>query len=332
MEQRAEAKKQIRDSSFELLRILCILGILYMHMLGEYGAEMSHGTRMLRVISDSIFNAGVTCFILISGYFGIKRNKKKLICLDLMIIFYNIIGLGLYYLYGHTLGLKDIVSSFLPVLSGKYWFISCYFFLAFLAPYIDILLEQLNRTQMEKFILLLIALFYVIPTFFCFQILQDNGKGLPNMIVIYIIGRYLGKYPCVEKYSKGRLLIAFSVNLCIIVGLNLATGKVTGGLSTIWSRDCSLFILLSAVLIFLLFSQIHFQCKLINRIAGSVLAVYIFSPYVQFVMGFYFEFEKYDGMVTLPIIILGLVFICGCICVVIDQTRKFILDLFTRRQ
>jgi hypothetical protein len=321
-------KKEVRNSSYELLRIISIAGILYMHMLGVYGSGMSSRTQLLRVCSDSLFNAGVTCFILISGYFGIRSNLKKLVRLDLMVIFYDLVGLCLFLAYGYNPGAKTILGMILPVISGRYWFLSCYFFLALLAPYIEILLDHLTKEQFERLILLLLVLFYVIPTVGYFQLMQDNGKGLPNMIVIYIIGRYLGKYPEGNRWGKiktVRLVILFLLNLCVIVGLNLATGKLTGSFSTLWSRDCSLFILLSALLLFELFSRIHFQNRGVNRIAGSVLAVYVFSPFVQFVMEQYIDFYAFDGNVGLPFIIAGLVLVNVCVCVLVDQVRRGIL-------
>jgi hypothetical protein len=230
--------------------------------------------------------------------------------------------------YGYNPGAKTIIGMILPIISGRYWFLSCYFFLALLAPYIEILLDHLTKEQMERLILLLLVLFYVIPTFFYFQLMQDNGKGLPNMIVIYIIGRYLGKYPEGNRWTglqNTKLTVLFLLNLCVIVGLNLATGKLTGSISTLWSRDCSLFILLSALLLFELFSRIHFKSEGVNRIAGSVLAVYVFSPFVQFVMEQYIDFESFDGKAVLPFLIAGLVLVNVCVCVIVDQVRRGIL-------
>ena len=317
-----------RNSSLELLRILSILGILYMHMLAEFGSKMQTGTQLLRVCSDSLFNAGVTCFVLISGYFGIKRNIKKLIYLDLMVIFYDIIGLVLYAMYGQSLGAKNILSAIFPIISGRYWFLSCYFFLALLAPYIEILLDHINKAQAEQLILLLLILFYAIPTFLYFQLMHDEGKGLVNMFVMYIIGRYFGKYKHQIEFSRRRLLVLFLVNLALIIGLNLVTGKVTGSLSTIWSRDCSLFILISALLIFGIFLRMEFRSSVINRIAESVLALYVLSPYVQFVMEQYIPFESYDGKWYLPFVIAGLVMASAAICIGVDQARKGMIKLF----
>ena len=76
-----------RSSNFELLRLLCIFGILMMHTFGGIDTSVSFFNTEIHVLVNSIFNMGVTCFILLSGYFGIRFDFKKLIRLDL---FHNI--------------------------------------------------------------------------------------------------------------------------------------------------------------------------------------------------------------------------------------------------
>ena len=78
-----------RSSNFELLRLLCIFGILMMHTFGGIDTSVSFFNTEIHVLVNSIFNMGVTCFILLSGYFGIRFDFKKLIRLDLMIIFFT---------------------------------------------------------------------------------------------------------------------------------------------------------------------------------------------------------------------------------------------------
>ena len=81
-----------RSSNFELLRLLCIFGILMMHTFGGIDTSVSFFNTEIHVLVNSVFNMGVTCFILLSGYFGIRFDFKKLIRLDLMIIFFTIFG------------------------------------------------------------------------------------------------------------------------------------------------------------------------------------------------------------------------------------------------
>lgn len=74
-----------RNSSIELLRILCIFGIIFMHTIAYGGDELSQMNRYLLIFANCFTNLGVTCFMLISGYFGVRFNLQKLIKLDLMV-------------------------------------------------------------------------------------------------------------------------------------------------------------------------------------------------------------------------------------------------------
>ena len=84
--------KHERSSNFELLRLLCIFGILVMHTFAGIDTAASPGNMLANVFANSLFNTGVTCFILLSGYFGIRFDLKKLIGLDLLVIFFTAVS------------------------------------------------------------------------------------------------------------------------------------------------------------------------------------------------------------------------------------------------
>lgn len=88
---------------------------------------------------------GVTCFILLSGYFGIRFDFKKLIRLDLMIIFFTIFGT----IAVGNLGIKALIKSCIPVISRYYWFISCYFSSAF-NTILNQIPEKLSKENFEN--------------------------------------------------------------------------------------------------------------------------------------------------------------------------------------
>ena len=79
-----------RKSGIELLRILCMFGIVYMHTFGSMLETVYGGNMALAVFENALFNCGVSCFVLISGYFGIKKNTRRLIKLDLTVIFFSL--------------------------------------------------------------------------------------------------------------------------------------------------------------------------------------------------------------------------------------------------
>lgn len=195
--------KHERSSNFELLRLLCIFGILVMHTFAGIDTAASPGNMLANVFANSLFNTGVTCFILLSGYFGIRFDLKKLIGLDLMVIFFTVVGtvaLG-------DFGCKDLIKSCIPVLSRRYWFITCYFVLCILAPFLNQMAERLEREHFRRLLLLLLLVFSLIPTVTTYDVMQDAGKGLAHFVMIYLLGRYLARYHtghCSKKQAAPR--------------------------------------------------------------------------------------------------------------------------------
>lgn len=100
--------------------------------------------------------------------------------------------------------LEAVIKSFFPVISRKYWFYSCYVVLFLLSPWLHAFITRLAEKSFRRFLLLLLVLFSVLPTFFYFEILPDNGKGLGQMIMIYLIGRYISLYRNNLPFPKGK--------------------------------------------------------------------------------------------------------------------------------
>lgn len=64
-----------RNSWIELLRIICIWMIILYHLsMHSYGEVLGHN--LLWDIVTNVFHIGVVCFILISGWYGIKATIR----------------------------------------------------------------------------------------------------------------------------------------------------------------------------------------------------------------------------------------------------------------
>lgn len=190
-----------RNSSFELLRILCIGGIACMHALAGICGNPKFG--YLVIAENAIFNIGVTCFILISGYFGVKWSFPKFLRLNLLAVFASLIDLGFRFYNTHTLAPNDLLRAAFPVFTARWWFLSCYVCLMMLAPFLDMLLERISKRDFQILLLILLLWFYISPTFLYFQLMSDAGKGLANFLTVYLIGRYIRKYH--DPFERPRL-------------------------------------------------------------------------------------------------------------------------------
>lgn len=265
-----------RESAFELLRILSILGIITMHALAPICWDPAFS--LLSVVENGIFQIGVTCFILISGYFGIRRSTKKLFQLESIALFGSVLGLVLMLLRGEGVSMMDLLRTCFPVLTGKWWFLTCYVCILLVAPFLNKFLASLTQKQWLELLGILIILFYIAPTFLYFQIMNDSGKGLMNFLTIYLIGRYLRIYGIKRSrwfWATGALLM-----LAANILLNIAFREILGRIELPFARDNSIFILLQGLCVFQFVGSLHFHSVWVNRIASFTYPAYILNSAV----------------------------------------------------
>lgn len=307
-----------RESSFELLRILSITGIIFMHTFGPLNDSLYGLNQGISLLINAVFNTGVTCFILLSGYFGIRFDLAKLIRLDLAVIFYTLLCT----LLSGSITAKSLIFSCIPILSGRYWFLTSYFALCFLSIFLNKLVDTIKKETFQKLLIGLIFLFYAIPTFLFYELISDGGKGIVNMVIIYLIGAYIRKYHP-EGFSKKRLLAAFTGSTLIMFAGNTALTILKGVQMSMFCRDNSLFILFSAVMLLLYFRELHFKSPLINHLAGNVMPLYVFESFVRiYVVNRFLDPSRYTASPLLIVVITAYVLLTITICMACNELRR----------
>lgn len=264
-----------RNSGMELLRILSLFMIFWMH-----GAASAYGNRfgeIAGILISVIGNMGVACFILISGYYGIKLSIKKMMHLDLMLIFFSWLSLLMQFVWGNPMGGETILSYILPVIGKQSWYFTCYFALAFLSPFLNEMVEKLGERRLKQLLVTMLAIFSVVTTIFFFDINEDGGKGIVHMIMLYLIGRYLGVYQSEKVYETKKLAKVLVAITGINFLLNAALYLVSGSVQNRYARDNSLFTIIQAICVFLIFRNVYFENDFINRLAKHVPAAFIFE-------------------------------------------------------
>lgn len=314
-----------RNSSIELLRILALVLIFWMHGSSSYvDNEVS---AWISIAVNVIGNIGVSCFILISGYYGIRLNVKKMMHLDLMLIFYSWITLILQYVWGNSPGGEEIVSCLLPVIGNRSWYFTCYFALAFLSPFLNEMIEKMGEVRLRQLIITMLVIFSGVTTFFFFDFVGDSGKGIVQMVMLYLIGRYIGIYKEKEKYQTGKLAGAFAVIAGINFCLNGALYVVTGTVQNRFARDNTLFTISQAILMFLIFRNIHFENTIVNRLAKHVPAVFVFEWTLRNVITLYLvDYLSFAGKSYYEFLLLGISVLLVVMGSVINWLRVTLLS------
>ena len=323
--------KKERNSSIEMLRILSMLGIVIMH---TNGAVMEHGSGTgfaWTQIENGIFNAGVSIFVLISGYFGIRRSIQKLIELESTVILYAVLS-ALVGCYFGKATILSIIKAFIPVSTNCYWFISCYILLMIFSPYINRAIDSMSELQHRQLLLLMSAVFLVAPTVIYYSVLGGGGKNVINMLLLYFLGSYIKKYSLDERFDKKSLLKILIATTALNVLLNSLISIATGGKPHIpFARDCSVFIVIEAAALMMFFMKVEFHSDFINRVAKHVFAVYLFEGALrQIVQNIVFDYSIYEGEWYWPLVNIAVALIAMVGCMSIDVLAQWMLKPFRK--
>lgn len=335
-----KSEKSNRNSNHELLRLIAMYMIVFIH------ANMFLGTfctgkyfTFFNGLVNGICNIGVSCFILISGYYGVSFNIRKLVKMECMMIVFSLMETGMLLIvfpeqmHGAAL-LEQLVKSVFPFVTRKYWFYSCYVCLMLLSGYIQRLIELLDRAAFRKLLLTMIVLFSVFPTLFYFEIIPDNGKGLVQMIMVYMIGRYIRMYQDVQLTHEKKYLIFVFLLLWAVNGVSHEIPIRIGGIYHHLCKDNSITNLVMAVLLFYMFKGLTFRSAIINKAAAYIFAVFALNnSLVSAVMDLLIVklgFGSPGGILGF-LFLAGIVLVILAVCLFVGFIREVLLGWFDRR-
>ena len=270
---------QERSSNIELLRILSMFLVLMIHYIPSRTLPthdtLAHDT--LGTLFDlelrSICFVCVNCFILISGYFGIRWKLKSFSNLLFQILFWTIVCPLLISAATGTFNLSEFFKTvYLNCFSR--WFIEAYIGLYVLAPLINSFIEKSTHRELGIFIIA----FYVFSTLFGYLGKApdiNEGMSVFSLMGLYLIGAYLRrKQNGIFDLSKYVYLGVYLVTGFIMVAIAALALKV--GITASPYGYLNPLIILESIALFLFFKKLNIgSIKWINYIAASSFAVYL---------------------------------------------------------
>ena len=116
-----------------------------------WGQTLSEFNGYLVIFQNSGIHAGVgvTCFIFISGYYGFGFSRKKLNKICSIIWVCSVCSLIILFISGSA-SLTECFKGSFPIITKKYWYASCYFFLLILSPWINKFTEGHKKRPANK--------------------------------------------------------------------------------------------------------------------------------------------------------------------------------------
>lgn len=282
-----------RNISIDLLRIISMVMVVCLHFF-------SHGGVMAKLCKfSSLYFIGlfinylcivaVNCFVLISGYFLVNReiDTKKLSKLWCQVLFYSL----LIFLFASYYEIVDfnftlLFRSLFPITSNLYWFVSAYFILYIISPYLNKFISVLDKTYFKYCLFCLIFLFSIIPSIniYAAQFKISYGYSFTWFIVLYLTGAYIKlHYKNVyiknnHKYLYGYIVLA----ICMVIIRAILAYSGNTLYPKYLSAYNNILVFSESVLLFLYFVNL----KITNRRLSSI--VLKLSP---FVLGVYLLHE-----------------------------------------
>lgn len=317
---------QERKSNFELLRIISILMIIVAHYC-YYGGLLSYGVGTnyaLAVFLKTGGKLGVTCFVLITGYFMCEKKFHFSSCLKILFqtFFYSVVCFLIFSLSTDSISLKLLAKFILSPFYGNYWFVITYLAMYLFIPFLNIIFEKIEASPNRLKILFVLGFLLSLLPFLLFIPGVDNIKWF---CYLYLIGAYCKKHP-VARGNDIILLAIFIGSIFLIwasvwgISFLMEYVKIEIEASNFFylSKINSPLMLSAGLCLFLIFSNRTISSKKINSVAKLSFALYLLHDNSLLRNYMWHELFQTDLFVSRPIYELVLhMFLCIMVVVLI---------------
>lgn len=319
-----------RLSNFELLRLLCMLMVLNLHSF--FGWQ--HGTGIWQAVDffrESTSICAVDCFVLISGYFGIKWKFKSFFNLFFQLFFYSI-GVYLVAVACGVVGwdLKSFLMRFACLSTDSWGFVVSYVILYFCSPVLNVFAEKHSAKMLFA---------YVIVFVLALNLVSFTASSAFTYSVVYLIGRLLRKIkiesvkiPAAILYWITTVTIFVNVYFVLFKMFNISSAEIVGKrpVGSIGYDYAAPLVILQAVTLFSLFSKIKLESKFINWCASSAFAIFLIHMHPTIKQIGYLSFAQnlYGYPVLTHIFILIILIVSVFVgSIIIDKFRIFVSSI-----
>ena len=276
----------------------------------------------------------VNCFVMLTGYFQVKSQFRlyKLIALWLEVVFYSLSIRIIFILIGiEPFSIKSLISCLMPVFTGRYWFVTIYFGLYMLSPFLNVAIHAMDRQQHAILNVVLILLFSVWISVHPGIAGMNSGRGwgLPWFIVLYLLAAWIRLYykPSGRIIRNSILFIVISLFTGLVYGLLGNKVPIVQTIVANWYKYDSVPALLLTLLLFSIFTMLNIKSdtrSILSGFAMSTFGVYLIHAHADF-SPWLWEFVDLPSKVyhpVFPLIHLTVVCLIFVVCSMIEILRR----------
>ena len=331
-----------RELNIELLRIILMIFIVFHHLLLDKmklltllnGIDSKYmDLYNVSGIVNSFLYVSVNCFFLISGFFGIKLNFKKIISIFLTTFLYVLIFMILGVIFKVTTFNFDIIKNLL-FCTEQYWYIYVYILMVAFSPILNLIVQNTSEKQAKYFTLILLLFFSTwmfIRPYAAFII--NNGAHFLFGCYMYLVGAWIKKYNLFSKikyYFTSYILLSISNAMIFAYKLNVLKDGYNAFF--VYSHNNPI-VIISSIMFFRAFCNLHIKDSPSTRniilfFSKSVLGIYILHGIpllvgsVDKVFNMLFDVQK----ITALLYSFCLAIVLFTVCLIIDKILKIVFN------
>ena len=323
--------ENMRLSNIELLRIVSMAMVLAVHFAGAaFGLpspdDLASPTAMMlgKNAVESLAIVGVNCFILISGFFGIRASWKGLANFTFTCLFASVVVFMLYCVE-NGFSWSFLFESLCVYSSTDLWFVPSYLVLYLLSPVLNAGLKSLDRRKLCLFIAGLVFINVYLGWLRGGKV-NSYGYNEMQMIFIYSIGRLLRReLPVLSSMSAKWWGIVF---LICSAGTFLTAFFLPSREAFAYNAP---FVVMASVSFFLMFAVMRpFHSMAVNWVASSAFMVYLLHkpPFIWNKLRGYLNmfYDDYSYPVFL-LCVAGLFVGVFAVSILVDKMRQYAYPL-----
>lgn len=289
--------KSGRESGIELLRIFAMLIIVGNHFATHSGLNLNvmpsekPGNFFFMQMLACGGKFGVDLFVLITGYFHSTGGMKgvRLVGLWLTTVLY---GIGIWCATHFAFGVNgNAIHSLFPLVHNSYWFITAYFCMELLSPYLARMMDAMTRREHLLLCATLLVLYSIIPSILVFP--GSAGRNLFYysytlwFVVLFIVAGYIRRYVDFRNVkaiwlASGAVAGAAAIAIYIYACDMAVAGGAKGWVWSVWRNENSAPLLFLCICLFGLFARLRIGAiPFINAVASCMLGVYLLHDHAM---------------------------------------------------
>lgn len=254
-------------------------------------------------------------------------------------MFYSLVIRIIFFVTGQkAFSIGSLISCFFPVMTGRYWFITIYFGLYLISPFLNIAIRAMTKKQFTALNVLLFLLFSVWNSLHPSMAGMNSGGGwgLAWFVVLYCAAAWFRMYNVRDKKIQvGCGLVFMFTPICVTLLLYVANTLNIGIAQNIihhwYSYNAAPAYLMSLGLLEL-FINIDVKSTLISKTATKIapltLGVYLIHAHAD-VSPWMWEtlnMPQYMEHWSFPAVQLGVTIGVFAVCILLDLIRDIIFD------